>query len=66
MYVDAIYFVTTTMTSVGYGDINAFGKGELSMGVVMFTQFFGMLGFSIVKQQVFDSKYLLTNDEIVG
>ena len=25
MYVDAIYFVTTTMTSVGYGDINAFG-----------------------------------------
>ena len=50
MYVDAIYFVTTTMTSVGYGDISAFGSGEISMGVVMFTQFFGMLGFSIVKQ----------------
>ena len=37
MYVDAIYFVTTTMTSVGYGDINAFGQGEWSMGIVMFT-----------------------------
>ena len=37
LYVESIYFVTTTMTSVGYGDISAFGEGELSMGIVMFT-----------------------------
>jgi len=47
--VDAIYFVTTTMTSVGYGDIYGFDEGRICMGTVMFTQFFGMLGFSIVK-----------------
>ena len=27
MYVDALYFITTTMTSVGYGEISAFGFG---------------------------------------
>ena len=31
MYVDAIYYVTTTMTSVGYGDFSAFGKGDKSI-----------------------------------
>lgn len=50
MYIDGIYFVTTTMTAVGYGEFSAFGKGDLSMGTVMITQFFGLLGFSIVKQ----------------
>ena len=25
IYVNSIYFITTTMTSVGYGDINGFG-----------------------------------------
>jgi len=49
MYIDAIYFVTTTMTAVGYGDLSAFDKGEWSMAAVMITQFFGLLGFSIVK-----------------
>ena len=37
MYIDGIYFVTTTMTSVGYGDFSAFDKGEWSMGTVMIT-----------------------------
>lgn len=37
MYVHAIYFVTTTMTSVGYGDIYAFSYGNWNMGIVMFT-----------------------------
>lgn len=37
MYVDAIYFVTTTMTSVGYGDFSAFDMGSLSILCVMIT-----------------------------
>jgi len=42
------------MTTVGYGDISGFGKGGLRpMIIVMLTQFFGLLGFSIVKMQVF-------------
>jgi hypothetical protein len=27
LYIDAIYFITTSMTSVGYGEINAFNYG---------------------------------------
>jgi len=65
MYIDGIYFVTTTMTAVGYGDFSAYGKGYVSMGTVMITQFFGLLGFSIVKQQVFATKYLTTIDDVV-
>ena len=55
-YVDALYFITTTMTQVGYGDISAFGKGSLSMIFVSLVQFFGILGFAIIKLQVFSAK----------
>lgn len=65
LYIDAIYFITTTMTSAGYGDISAFGKGNLSMIIVMLTQFFGLLGFSFVKMQVFNQQRLKTLPEVV-
>jgi len=60
LYLDAVYFVATTMTSVGYGDKSAFGKGVLSMEFVMVTQFFGLLGFSIIKDQIFSATWLTT------
>ena len=66
MYIDAIYFVTTTMTAVGYGDLSAFDKGEWSMAAVMITQFFGLLGFSIIKQQVFTTKSLTTIEDVIN
>lgn len=52
MYLDALYFITTTMTSVGYGDTSAFSKDsryDTSMNVILCTQFFGLLGFAIIK-----------------
>ena len=36
LYVDALYFVTTTMTSVGYGDVNA-GGYIVSMWTILAT-----------------------------
>ena len=66
MYIDANYFVTTTMTSIGYGDFSAQGKGNYSTIGVMVTQFFGILGFSIVKEQVFSSKNLMSITELVA
>ena len=54
MYANAIYFISTTMTSVGYGDINAWTYQD-SMLIVYCTQFFGILGFALVKDQVFSA-----------
>ena len=64
MYVNALYFISTTMTSVGYGDINAWTY-EDSMVVVYCTQFFGILGFALVKDQVFSAKSTAKIDDIV-
>ena len=60
LYLDAVYFVATTMTSVGYGDYSAYDNGTISMGFVMVSQFFGLLGFSIIKDQIFSAVWLTT------
>ena len=65
LYVDSLYFITTTMTSVGYGDFNAFGQGDWSMSNVMLTQFAGILGFSLLKEQVFSAKHLRDINDLV-
>lgn len=52
LYLDALYFITTTMTSVGYGDTSAFSRTDrymTSMIAILCTQFFGLLGFAIIK-----------------
>ena len=64
LYANAIYFISTTMTSVGYGDINAWTYQD-SMMIVYCTQFFGILGFALVKDQVFSAKRVAKIDEIV-
>ena len=53
LYVESIYFICTTMTSVGYGTPSAFGNGEWSMICASVSMFFGILGFAIIKEQVF-------------
>ena len=47
MYIQAIYFSTTTMTTVGYGDASATGSpAEQVYCMVMI--FFGMAVFALI------------------
>ena len=55
-YVEAFYFITTTMTQVGYGDVTVFGFGVSTMITIIIIEFGGILGFSIIKQQIFTAK----------
>ena len=48
-YVEAFYFITTTMTQVGYGDVTVFGFGVSTMITIIIIEFGGILGFSIIK-----------------
>ena len=69
-YVDGLYFISTTMTQVGYGDISAWinsklGEGTFSMLTVMLTQFAGIAGFSIIKDQVFSAKKVQDINDII-
>ena len=54
-YLNSIYFMTTTMTSVGYGDYNA-SRFAIGMLYLISIQFFGMLAFSLIKEQVFGAR----------
>ena len=54
-YSDSLYFMTTTMTAVGYGDRNGYGSSTLML-YVMVTQFIGILTFSLIKFNVFSAK----------
>lgn len=47
IYVKAIYFSTTTMTTVGYGDISATGD-HLEQIFCMLMIFFGMAVFALI------------------
>ena len=53
LYVESIYFTCTTMTSIGYGTPSAFGNGMWSMVCASVSMFFGILGFAIIKHQIF-------------
>ena len=63
-YTDSLYFMTTTMTSVGYGDRSGFPINYL-MGYVMFAQFAGILSFSLIKFNVFNTKSKITVNDLV-
>ena len=64
-YANSLYFITTTMTSVGYGDINGFDQHVNTLLVIIFTQIFGILGFTIVKMFVFSAYKEPTLQEIL-
>jgi hypothetical protein len=63
-YFDSLYFMTTTMTSVGYGDRSGFPVDFL-MGFVMFAQFAGILSFSLIKFNVFNTKSKISVNDLV-
>lgn len=46
LYVTAFYFITTTASTIGYGDYGA--KSTMEMFYVIIVQFIGMSVFSII------------------
>ena len=63
-YSDSLYFMTTTMTAVGYGDRSGYGNDVLMLYVSL-TQFIGILSFSIIKYQVFSTKVQISVNDLV-
>ena len=71
-YVDSVYFMTTTISKVGYGDANfkGFIDGEdpdwaLEMGYLVFVIIFGSFIFAVLVNKVFDYQQLKTVQELV-
>ena len=71
-YVDSVYFMTTTISKVGYGDANfkGFIDGDdsdwaLEMGYLVFVIIFGSFIFSVLVNKVFDYEQLKTVQELV-
>ena len=51
-YIYALYFVTTTLSTCGFGDIAATPGDATESGVILFLQFVGMLFYSMTIQKV--------------
>ena len=68
-YVDAIYLVTTTITTVGYGDFKAYndntGNWGIEMVYLIIVTVFGIILFSSVTNEIFSYKQLKTVRQIV-
>ena len=60
-YIIALYFVTTTLSTCGFGDIGATPGDAVEAGVILFLQFVGMLFYSMTIQKV---QYFMINNEI--
>jgi len=52
--VTAIYYVTTTSTTVGYGDYYPVNVGEKSFGI--FLEFFSIIIFSVITSRIMSLK----------
>ena len=50
IYVNAVYYVSTTATTIGYGDIHA--TTEIEMGYAIFLELVGILIFSMITGNV--------------
>jgi hypothetical protein len=46
-YIIALYFVTTTVTTCGFGDISASDHDSTEAGVIIIMQFIGLLFYSM-------------------
>ena len=67
-YFEAIYLTTTTISTVGYGDIKGFvdteGVWEIEMSFLLILILCGVLLFSSVTHEIFTYKTLMTAKEI--
>ena len=59
-YIVAIYFVTTTLSTCGYGDISASSGDAIEAMVIMIFQFVGMLFYSSTIDKV--QSFLISDD----
>ena len=59
-YIIAIYFVTTTLSTCGFGDIYAMPRDGTESAVILFLQFVGMLFYSMTIQKV--QSFMLTDE----
>jgi len=62
-YIVALYFVTTTLSTCGYGDISATSNDSVEAAVILFLQFVGMLFYSMTIQKV---QFFMINDELMA
>jgi heme/copper-type cytochrome/quinol oxidase subunit 3 len=60
-YVMALYFVTTTLSTCGFGDISAKRGDAVETLAVLLLQFFGMIFYSMSIQKV---QSLVNNDNV--
>lgn len=51
-YIIALYFVTTTLSTCGFGDISATKRDTKETAVVLMLQFIGLLFYSLIMQKV--------------
>ena len=69
-YFESFYLITTTITSVGYGDYKAFNDTEpvwvAEMCYLYFTTLVGTLLFSTVTNQIFNFQKIKTVNQIVN
>ena len=54
-YITSVYFITTTITTVGYGDISGVNIYEKLFIIIL--QFIGILLFTLVKETVLNIKF---------
>ena len=68
VYVDALYTMTTTISTVGYGDFKGFYDNEagwtIEMTYLIFAIIFGIVLFSSITNEIFNYKSLKTEIEI--
>jgi hypothetical protein len=55
LYLTSLYFITTTITTVGYGDI--YGVSMLEKFFIILLQFLGILLFTTVKETTINIKF---------
>ena len=60
-YIISIYFVTTTLSTCGFGDITATKHDAMEHGAILLLQFVGMLFYSLTIQKV---QSFMISDEI--
>ena len=60
-YIAAIYFVTTTVSTCGFGDISATKRDGAESATILMLQFIGMLFYSMTVQKV---QSYLSSDKI--
>ena len=69
LYVESLYTITTTISTVGYGDYKGFyddqGHWSAEMVYLIFVELLGIILMSTVMEKIFDYNKLQTVEEIV-